>query len=128
MATRPDQEELLRLAKAKLGISPKGRATGDTELARRLGWDTGTARQRVRRGSGLTYEQTWSLLDALGWIKTEFSNLELIENAVKRLDEGEAVPKKERDRLAARADDLSGYLKLLGVRLREGAGGARKPQ
>lgn len=122
MDAAPDPLDLVRLLKAKYGITPKGRATGDTALARALGWDTANTRQRIRRwereGKLPSYQETWAMLNALGWIRREPAPIDVIEDYVTSLDAGAKVSARERERVARLADRLETQVHRLAARVR----------
>lgn len=114
----------------KRGITRRGRATGATAFARALGWETAKTQQDFRRwtkdGALPDYNETWDMLEALGWIQVEARPIDEAEDLVRRLNAGETFPRRRLERAATAAERVAADLLRLAERLREAAQVARQ--
>lgn len=93
------------------------------QVAKRLGLGVEgyqKARRWIEQDKPLRWEDAALMLDILGWLRTEETPIEQIEAYIKRLDAGERIPARDRERVAARADRLGQDLHHLAERIREG--------
>lgn len=124
MPAAPSRRELLNAVAEKLGVPGPDNDTGPSgayQLAKNL--DLGTdGYQKARRwykGGPIQYEDAWKLLEAIGWIKTESSPIDVAADYIRRLEEGEKIPKRERERAAVQLERLGASLPRLAERLRQ---------
>jgi len=91
------------------------------DFYRALGLDAAQAEQRIRRvraGGQLHYREAWAMLDALGWIRQEPAAIDVIVDYVNKLDAGEKVSTRERERVAKLVDRLEAQIHALAARVR----------
>jgi len=110
----PTRSELLDLAWERVG------ATGPYDFVRKVGLgELGYQRYtRWRRGGPIRYEDAWKLLDALGWLRTDPTPLEAAEDLIRRLDAGERIPRRHRERVAVQVERVAEALPGVVARLR----------
>jgi hypothetical protein len=111
----PTRRELIDAAYAKL------EANGPTDFARKLGLGVGgylKVYRWTRQDGRLDYEDTIRMLDVLGWLRTEETPADLAAEFVRRLDAGEKIPARDRERVAAQVEALAGAYLRLAERLR----------
>jgi len=114
----PTRQEVIRATWDKL--KPAGR----TDFARKLELDQG-GYLKVKRwlddDAPLQWEDAAKMLTILGWLRTEPSLIEQIEDHVRRQKAGWQPSRRERERVARLADRLQEDVGRLAAYLREGS-------